>query len=428
MARMDEITVGIIGMGEMGKMYARRISAAGWKVVACDRSSKYEELEQEFSDSPKVQILLDGHRVSRLGDYIIYSVEAEAINSIVALYGPSTKQGAVVGGQTSCKAPELAAFEKHLPEDVDIVSCHSLHGPKVDPKGQPLVQINHRASPRSVGLVRQILSCFGSKRVEISGEEHDHITADTQAVTHAAFLSMGTAWCANDQFPWEEDRYIGGIENVKVNLMLRIYSNKWHVYAGLAILNPWAKIQIKQYATSVTELFKLMLSGERDKLEKRIKAAASTVFAPREREKELLLSDEVLDRFSLGKPPKVKKRNNHLALLAMVDCWSELQIVPYDHMICSTPLFRLWLGVTQYLFHKPGLLDEVLTTAVEDHSFRRDDLEFTFAARAWSECVSFGDFQSYRDRFERIQEYFQPRFPEATRVGNEMIKVIFETM
>ena len=37
---------------------------------------------------PNVQILLDGHRVSRIGDYIIYSVEAEAIDSTVALYGP----------------------------------------------------------------------------------------------------------------------------------------------------------------------------------------------------------------------------------------------------------------------------------------------------------------------------------------------------
>jgi prephenate dehydrogenase len=53
----------------------------------------------------------------------------------------ATKQGAIVGGQTSCKAPEIAAFEKHLPEDVDIVSCHSLHGPNVDSKGQPLVGI-----------------------------------------------------------------------------------------------------------------------------------------------------------------------------------------------------------------------------------------------------------------------------------------------
>lgn len=46
---------------------------------------------------------------------------------------------AIVAGQTSVKAPEKAAFEKYLPEDVHIVSCHSLHGPTVNPVGQPLV-------------------------------------------------------------------------------------------------------------------------------------------------------------------------------------------------------------------------------------------------------------------------------------------------
>lgn len=28
---MEHFTVGIIGMGDMGKMYARRLSAAGWR-------------------------------------------------------------------------------------------------------------------------------------------------------------------------------------------------------------------------------------------------------------------------------------------------------------------------------------------------------------------------------------------------------------
>lgn len=94
--------------------------------------------------------------MSRVSDYIIYSVEAAVIDRVVAEYGPcmsanqdvfivsdswkATKVGAIVGGQTSCKAPELDAFDKHLPEDVEVVSCHSLHGPKVSPKGQPLVR------------------------------------------------------------------------------------------------------------------------------------------------------------------------------------------------------------------------------------------------------------------------------------------------
>lgn len=43
--------------------------------------------------------------------------------------------------------------------------------------------------------------------------------------------------------------------------------------------------------------------------------------------------------------------------------------------------FRLWLGVTEYLFRKPQLLDEVINTAIDDNTFRSDDLEFTFAAR-----------------------------------------------
>ena len=61
------------------------------------------------------------------------------VTPIRALPNAATKLGAIVGGQTSCKDPEIKAFEDHLPADVDIVSCHSLHGPGVDSKDQPLV-------------------------------------------------------------------------------------------------------------------------------------------------------------------------------------------------------------------------------------------------------------------------------------------------
>lgn len=153
-----------------------------------------------------IRVFSNGHLVSRSSDYIMYSVEAENVDSVVGQYGPcvcyqslcslsllifmlvATKLGAIVGGQTSCKAPEIAAFEKHLPSDVEIVSCHSLHGPGVNPKGQPLVLIKHRASQESFEKVEYILSCLESKHVYLTWQQHDRITADTQAVTHAAFL------------------------------------------------------------------------------------------------------------------------------------------------------------------------------------------------------------------------------------------------
>ncbi|KAI3320395.1 prephenate dehydrogenase [Xylariaceae sp. AK1471] len=429
---MKNFIVGIIGMGDMGKMYARRLSDAGWKIMACDKEDQYEDLCKEFSSRTNIQILRNGHLVSRASDYIIYSVEAAGIGRVVAEYGPSTKQNAIVGGQTSCKDPEIKAFEDHLPPDVDIVSCHSLHGPKVDSKDQPLVLIKHRASDASFNKVETVLQCLQSKHVYLTAHEHDRITADTQAVTHAAFLSMGKAWHSSRQFPWEGARYVGGIENVKINLTLRIYSQKWHVYAGLAILNPEARKQINQYAESVTELYKLMLGGHHSELRERVLRAKEKVFGSDDNPKwaeTTLLRDTVLDQFSLGQRAADFEPlpNNHLSLLAMVDCWSALGIVPYDHMICSTPLFRLWLGVTENLFRSSERLEEALRVAVEDNTFRSEDLEFTFAARGWAECVGLGHFETWKERFVDTQRFFEPRFAEAIEVGNAMVKAVLES-
>lgn len=46
--------------------------------------------------------------------------------------------------------------------------------------------------------------------------------------------------------------------------------------------------------------------------------------------------------------------------------------------------------------------------------------------QAWSDCVSFGDFESYKERFKEIQGYFAPRFAEASKLGNEMMRTILE--
>ncbi|KAK4217895.1 prephenate dehydrogenase [Rhypophila decipiens] len=424
-----DFVVGLIGMGDMGKMYAHRLSAAGWRIIACDREDKYDDLVKEFSGNSNVQILRNGHLVSRASSYIIYSVEAASIGRVVAQYGPSTRLGAIVGGQTSCKDPEIKAFEEYLPADVDIVSCHSLHGPNVDTRNQPLVLIKHRASDSAFAKVENLFRCLNSKHVYLTAQEHDRITADTQAVTHAAFLSMGKAWHATNSFPWEGARYVGGIENVKINLMLRIYAQKWHVYAGLAILNPEAHKQIGQFAKSTTELYTLMLEGHGEELRERVYKAKAAVFGKEGEAKwggEPLLREEVLDQFTLGEkkggPPALP--NNHLSLLAMVDCWSALGIVPYDHMICSTPLFRLWLGVAEHLFRTPGLLDESLRVGIEDRTFSRDDLQFTIAACGWAECVSLRQFDTWRERFAVTQRFFEPRFREAVEVGNAMIKAV----
>ena len=49
---------------------------------------KYEALSREFQGKQNIEITRDGFAVSRAADYIIYSVEAAAIDSVIAQYGP----------------------------------------------------------------------------------------------------------------------------------------------------------------------------------------------------------------------------------------------------------------------------------------------------------------------------------------------------
>ena len=51
------------------------------------------------------------------------------------------------------------------------------------------VLIQHRASDAALHLVENILRSFGSRFVYLSYDEHDLVTANTQGVIHAAFLT-----------------------------------------------------------------------------------------------------------------------------------------------------------------------------------------------------------------------------------------------
>jgi prephenate dehydrogenase (NADP+) len=125
----------------MGRLYAKAFAKAGYTVCGCDLPANREKLEAELLP---LGIKDNGKDVSRLSDLIIYSVEADSMEKVVAECAPATKYGAIVAGQTSVKHPEIALFEKYLPADAQIITFHAMHGPGLNRKGQKLILIPHR--------------------------------------------------------------------------------------------------------------------------------------------------------------------------------------------------------------------------------------------------------------------------------------------
>ncbi|TZF81725.1 prephenate dehydrogenase [Pedobacter sp. BS3] len=415
------MNIGIIGLGDMGKLYAKAFAKAGYRVMGCDVPQLRESLSAELSPFG-IEVAEDGIQVSRSSDFIIYSVEAEKIKDVVAAYGHATKYGAIVGGQTSVKHPEIEAFETYLPKDVNIVTCHSLHGPGFSTAGQQLIVIRHRATDDAYKKALNIYEALGSNIAEIPDYHvHDKIVADTQALTHMGFESMGTAWKNAKFFPWDNDSYNnGGIDNVKILTTLRIFAYKAHVYAGLAILNPYARKQVKRYAESESELFKLMIQENAKAFRERIYRAKEFVF--HESCELLMLDDSIMKTYKLSEGSGVRKPNSHLSLLAMVDAWYHLGVNPYDNLVGQTPPFRLRLGIAEYLFKNEDLLEESLETALFDKTIRGDDLEFHSAVREWASIIGYGDLVGYKAHFEDTKAFFEDKLQDGLKQSAELIK------
>ena len=71
----------------------------------------------------------------------------------------------------------------------------------------------------------------------------------------------------------------------------------------------------------------------------------------------------------------------------MADRWAHLGINPFVHLgLAATPIFRLWIGVAEFLFRSEPRLDAALHAALYDPTHLSDDLEFVVGARRWSQC------------------------------------------
>ncbi len=410
--------IGIIGLGDMGKMFAKIWASHSLEVYGCDLPHNIAALTIEFENS-SVTILKDAIAVSRTCDFIMYAVEADKIEEVVKYAGPSTKFGAIVTGQTSVKTPEIKAFENYLPVDTHIVGSHALFGPTVNPAGQTIVIFNHHASKEAFDIVSDLYKLTGSK-IEILEDytDHDKMMADIQVVTHVGFESIGTAFMHRKVFPWEDTSRINGLDNIKMLLTLRIYSYKSHVYSGLAFNNPFAKNDVRKFATIENELFGMMICEKREKFISKILRSRDKVF--KDHSNKLMLNDELMSEYSLN-PQFDHKPNSHLSLLSMVCTWSELNTNPYNNLVCQTPPFKLRVGLAEYLFLNQDILNETIETALRDKSILKDDLAFHTAVHEWTNILELGDKKAYEKHFDATKRFLSERLEEGKLKSSELI-------
>jgi prephenate dehydrogenase (NADP+) len=414
--------IGIVGLGDMGRLFAKSWAEKGHEVFAADLPHNYADCEL-FAKENHIKFYKKSSDFAKELDFLLISVEAKNLDKTCETLAPFIKESCIVSAQTSVKYPEFIAFKKHFKKAQALVGSHALFGPNVNLMGQTVVMYPYNSDHNSYITVQK---CYDELGLQIqhlgSHEEHDKLMADIQVVTHIGFESLGTAFMHRKSFPWESEKVLTGIDHIKILLTLRIYSYKSHVYAGLAFYNPYAAKDVRTFASVQNKLFGFMISENRNKYESELRKSRDKFLKNSSGKR--LLSDKIIEEFTEN-PEQTHLPNSHLSLMSMLCTWAELGTNPYENLICQTPPFRLRVGLVEYLCQNEDLFSESIHAAIYDKQRKVDDLAYHTAVHEWANILQLGDEAAYIKHFDQTKKFLSPRLAEGLTLSHKLIEKLY---
>ena len=229
--------VAILGVGAMGKWFAKFAVGNGWDVTVMDKvSSKAETVAGELG-AKAVKSEADAVKDA---DIVIVAVPISKTSAVLTSVSQHMNKGALLMDVASVKGDVVDAMGG-LEAELELVSLHPLFGPgatSVD--GKDFVAVPVRPGERYAEFKR-LLTNLGANVVEMDATEHDQLMAMTQALTHFVLISYVTAL-----------RSMRGLKNAEklklpmfsslLDLGKSILAGNADVYGEIQLLNKYARI------------------------------------------------------------------------------------------------------------------------------------------------------------------------------------------
>ena len=176
------------GSGRLGLWYARRLSAAGHAVTITGRNlAKLEAAAR----SGGVAATADNEAAIRAAEAVVVSASLESTASLIELAARTASAGALITDLASVKGPAAEAYRAVSRTDLELVSLHPLHGPRVPGlAGVTVLAVPFRTGPRYDEL-RRFLVAEGAQVMTTDAAEHDRDMGLLQGLTHFVAIAAG---------------------------------------------------------------------------------------------------------------------------------------------------------------------------------------------------------------------------------------------
>ena len=253
------------GSGAVGSLFAEQLQEAGNDVVIVDRTvpgptHRVTRFVRGDISDPGAEVA----DVVRTADAVLLSVpEPVALVAIGRLVG-TLRPDALIADTLSVKSTVVPALHAAamIAGEAEALSLNPMFAPALGFAGHPVASVVVRDGQRGRALC-DLIEQWGARVVTVTADQHDRVSAASQALTHAAVIAFGAALAELDVDIADLDRMGPPPHTALLSLLARIASGAPEVYWDVQAANPHAPAARRALARGVSQLTGVVEDGDR---------------------------------------------------------------------------------------------------------------------------------------------------------------------
>ncbi|WKN18645.1 prephenate dehydrogenase/arogenate dehydrogenase family protein [Streptomyces sp. JUS-F4] len=257
------------GSGAVGKMFLQLLRATADELCAVDTNTPRTGAADEATSwlTADVTALAPGGEAARAiaaANLVLLAVPEPVA---LAAAGPITalmRPGAVLVDTLSVKS-RLIAELADCPDGTEQVSINPMFAPSLGIAGRTVAAVVLREGP-GVTAFLNLIEAWGGQLLRLGPDQHDRITAVTQALTHATVLGFGFALCEAPVDIGQLTAAAPPPHATLLSLLARMAGGVPEVYWDIQSANPHAAQARDSLATALRQLADLVADGQQQDL------------------------------------------------------------------------------------------------------------------------------------------------------------------